>query len=226
MKKLYYSAVIFDVDGLLLDTERLMSNIWKQVSKEYGFELTDELYSAMIGRTNRDSEKMLLDVFGPNFPVKEAYVKRTEYFNDYVSKNGIPQKPGIDMLLNYLTENHVPTCVATSASKRVAEIKLHRGGLDGRFEKMICGDDVKEGKPSPEIFLKASELLQIKPEKCVVIEDSVAGIFAAKQANMLPIMVPDIVYPEPEVRNMTLAVLHSLKSVKKFLENNMAYKPC
>ena len=226
MKKRYYSAVIFDVDGLLLDTERLMLNIWKQISKDYGFEMTDELYNAMIGRTNRDSEKMLMDTFGPDFPLKDAYVKRTECFNDYVSKNGIPQKPGIDMLLDYLTENHVPMCVATSASKQVANIKLKSGGLDGRFQKMIYGDDVKDGKPSPEIFFKAAELLKIKPEMCVVVEDSVVGIFAAKQANMLPIMVPDIVYPEPEVRNMTLAVLHSLKSVKKFLENNMAYKPC
>ena len=93
-----------------------------------------------------------MDTFGPDFPVKEAYIKRTEYFNDYVSKNGIPQKPGIDMLLDYLTRHRVPMCVATSASKNVAEIKLKSGGLDGRFQKIICGDDVKDGKPSPEIF--------------------------------------------------------------------------
>ena len=219
MKKRYYSAVIFDVDGLLLDTERLTCTIWQQISKEYGCHLSDELYQSFIGRTRSDTEGLLLGAFGPDFPVEEAYEKRTTYFIDYAKKNGLPQKPGVDVLLNYLAEMSVPVCVATSAGNDVAELKLKSGGLARYFDKVVTGDDVSEGKPSPDIFMKAAGKMQIDPEKCVVIEDSVAGIFAAKRANMIPIMVPDIVYPEPEVKKMTLVVLHSLKSVKKYIQN-------
>ena len=224
MKKRYYSAVIFDVDGLLLDTERLMLEIWKKTSTEYGFNFPDDLYESMIGRTFRDSQDLLNDAFGPDFPVSEAYEKRTQYFLEYAHKNGLPQKIGVDEILDYLESINVPVCIATSASADIAALKIDRGGLSERFDKIVCGDDVSVGKPSPEIFIKAADLLQIPPEKCIVLEDSVAGIFAAKLANTIPIMVPDIVYPEPDVKKMALAVLHSLRMAKNFIENNMAYK--
>ena len=217
MNKIYYSAVIFDVDGLMLDTERIASGIWKQIIHEHGHVLKDELYYQLIGRTCRDTEDILKSEYGDNFPVTTAYNKRIKYFEDYAENHGIPQKPGLDDLLQYLDSVHARKAVATSTSRKAAELKMIKGLIRHHFDVVVCGDEVANGKPEPDIFLRAAELLGVIPDGCVVLEDSEAGIRAAHKAGMIPIMVPDMIKPSPEVQDMTYAIADSLRDVKDLL---------
>lgn len=206
-------AVIFDIDGLMLDTEAISKRSWGSVMGPAGYALTDEVYHQMIGRTEADVRHLLADVYGPQFPFDEMYHRREERFHELVNSEGIPLKPGLLDLLAFVAQENLAKAVASSTYAKLAELKLTIAGLRQHFDIIVTGDQVQRGKPAPDLFLEAARQLGIDPAACVVLEDSQAGIRAAHAAGMRSLLVPDMQPPGDEVRALADAVLTDLGQV-------------
>ncbi len=203
-------AVIFDMDGLMLDTERLRMQLFERVVAEHGLTLPDGLYLQTIGRTMRDSRMLFAEHMGTDFPFDELRVKRQEIEHAHIDQHGVSTKPGLTSLLDWLECRTFPRAVATSSSRSTAHRLLHAAGVRPRFDIIIGGDDVEHGKPAPDLFLLAAEHLGVAPSDCIVLEDSGAGVRAAHRAGMTPILVPDLQPPTQDVRALAHRVCTSL----------------
>ncbi len=207
-------AVIFDLDGLLIDSEPVYRMAWQRAATTLGHTISDDLYLSLLGRTIKEGERVLDDIFH-NFPRKEFHSLWTEIWRDYVYTQGIPLKFGAEELLDFLEEEEIPRAVATSSNREEAILSL--GEFRERFDETVTGDQVSRGKPSPEIFLVAATLLNVPAEACLVLEDSEAGVQAAWSAGMPSIMVPDLKQPSEEILSMVYGVCSSLYEVKDIL---------
>ena len=214
MKKNSVQAVIFDMDGLMLDSQRIATEVWKKAVAAFGYYMTDEMRLSLIGRTISDTNDILRSAFGSDFPINEIRRLATEEFSDLTRDSGIPVKRGLRELLDFLDQKQLQTAVATSTSRYYCLRSLQRSDLAHRFKVIVCGDEVLQGKPAPDIFLRASELLNVVPEHCVVLEDSYAGVRAAHHAKMIPIMVPDLKEADDEMRALAHAVVSDLITAK------------
>lgn len=206
-------AVIFDMDGLMLDTERVARLAWRRAMAELGYPIDDHTYLQIVGRTARDAHTFLGAVFGSDFPFEQVYALRQAYYDTDLAENGVPVKPGLLELLDYLEAQHIPKVVGTSTARKFARVKLNSAGLLDRFSAMVCGDEVPNGKPAPDVFLAAARLLAVNVDHCVVLEDSEAGIRAAYAAGAVPVMVPDLKQPTPDVSLLAYRVLPDLHAV-------------
>jgi HAD superfamily hydrolase (TIGR01509 family) len=213
-----YSAVIFDLDGLIVDTETIARAAWKRAAADFGFLLEDDVYQTLIGLTTPDIEVVLGRVFGDGFPAKQAISRAYQYFNEHMDRHGIAVKPGVAELLVLLDTVTFPRALATSSSKEFATRKLIASKLVGKFATIICGDEVKNGKPAPDIFLAAAKLLQVAPEHCLVLEDSDNGVRAAHKAGMTTIIIPDLKQPAKDVVRLAHKVFPSLHQAIPFLQ--------
>jgi len=216
------SAVIFDLDGLLFDTERVACRALTKALVSMGVSPADDLYPKMIGRTLRNAARQLLAAFGEDFDAERALELSTVYFNEDVEANGIPQKPGILELLDTIESKGLKKAVASSSPRDYVERKLTHANILSRFQAIVCGDAISHGKPAPDIFLKAAELLQVDPARCLVLEDSVAGVKGGHAAGMSVIMVPDMVAPTEETHSLVYQICTSLHDVNTLLENMIA----
>jgi HAD superfamily hydrolase (TIGR01509 family) len=215
----HIEAVIFDMDGLMLDSQRLGTRAWQRAVAAFGFCLTDELNHRLIGRNVPDSEEILRSSFGPAFPVDEARDLARRDFAKMVEAAGIPVKPGLWELLDFLDKKAIPSAVGTSTPRHDCLRHLERANLVSRFRFIVCGDEVAQGKPAPDLFLKAAQGLQVRPAGCVVLEDSFPGIRAASAAGMIPIMVPDMNEPDDGMRRLSYAVVETLFDAKDVIKN-------
>jgi HAD superfamily hydrolase (TIGR01509 family) len=213
-------AVIFDLDGLMLDTEPLYRIAWKRASAECGFELTDEIYKSLVGRGRKDAERTLAETFGSEFPPEKFRALAARYEEQEFAGPPMPKKPGLDELLAFLELKHVPLAVATSTERRLTRPRLARAGLLSRFDAIATGDEVSRGKPFPDLFLLAAKRLGAEPSSCLVLEDSEAGVFAARAAGMQVFQVPDLVEPSAEVRRAATSVFRSLFDVLETLKTS------
>jgi len=212
----FQPAIIFDLDGLMLDTERISLNAWKKAALDFDYNLTEEVFVQAIGRKISDTEALFKSLFGNDFPFHEVRAKRLEYGEMHLKEFGMPKKPGLLELLVLLENNKLKKAIATSTHKKFAEEKLSLAGLENRFSVIITGDQVHLGKPEPEIFLKAASALSVPPQECFVLEDSEPGIEAAFRAGMIPIMVPDLQTPSLETKNRAYKIFNSLFEVSSF----------
>ena len=210
-------AVIFDMDGLMVETERLAKRFWLEALDEFGVSLTDDQYFRIVGRTSTDSTIVLNEMLGADFPVEKCRARMRELYYADIAENGIPVKPGLLELVEFLRTKSVRYAVATSTARDITERKLELTGLTPYFDTIIAGDEVSNGKPDPEIFLKVAESLSVEPGTCVVLEDSFNGIRAAHAAGMIPIMVPDLTQPTEQIRSLAHAVTPSLFEAKKII---------
>jgi beta-phosphoglucomutase-like phosphatase (HAD superfamily) len=213
-----FSAVIFDLDGLILDTEIVARRAWRQAGADFGFVLEDELYQRFIGLTTPDIENVLREVFGRDFRAEEVIRTAYGYFNEYIDKEGIAIKRGFFELFDYLNGIGFPQALATSSSRDFTERKLKVSGLLGKFDTVICGDDIENGKPAPDIFLAAAERLKVSPAECLALEDSDNGIRAAYNAGMAVIIVPDLKQPSKEITAMAYRVFSNLYEAVPFIQ--------
>ncbi len=212
-------AVLFDMDGLMIDLERMAIGAWRQALAERGYILDDGTSHRLLGLTAQDTAKILEGIFGLGWPYQDVFTRRQAIYKADMETNGIPLKPGLMELFDFLEAYHIPKAVASSTPCAFATYKLARAGIDTRFEVVVCGDMVALGKPAPDLFLEAARRIGIPPEHCVVLEDAEVGIIAAHAAGMVPLMIPDLKQPAPEVRALAYRVLPGLDDVIPLLDS-------
>lgn len=210
-------AVIFDMDGLMLDTERLAPQAWTDAAAAVGVEFDMTLVPAMVGRNFRDCQTLIADHHGERFPTAALMRAWHIAYDAIVERDGIAVKPGLLALLDWLESEGIPKAVATSTRRDRAQSKLAQTALLARFAALVGGDEVAHGKPAPDIFLAAARRLSESPADCLVLEDSEPGVMAALAAGMTPIMVPDMHPPSAALRALEPLVLRSLAEVPAWL---------
>ncbi len=206
-----YQAAIFDMDGLLLDTERVCMRVFQEACDVQKLPFYEEVYLSIIGRNAAGIETIFRKVYGKDLE-RLQHEWRVRY-NAVVKHQAIPVKAGVVELLEWLREQGVPTAVATSTAKDVAKIKLELAGLSKYFNNLTTGCEVNNGKPDPEIYLLAATRLDVNPTKCLAFEDSNNGVRAAVAAKMSTYQIPDLVEPSDEVRKFGHSIVPSLHDV-------------
>jgi HAD superfamily hydrolase (TIGR01509 family) len=211
-------AVIFDMDGLMLDTERLALLAWQEASVTLGLEFDPRVAQRMIGRNNADSRSLILAHHGDDFPIDSLMAAAGDAYEAIVAREGIALKQGLTDLLDWLDRERIAKAVATSTRRSRALAKLQTTGLLPRFGTLVGGDEIARGKPAPDIFLVAAARLDLDVGACVVLEDSEPGVRAALAAGIAPIMVPDLHPPSSDLLALSPLVLASLDDVRAHLE--------
>lgn len=211
------TAILFDMDGLMLNSEQLYQTAWKVAAADLGYELSNALYLSLVGRSNAEAERAFAQVYGPTFPMAAFKASWQAHWQTLVQTQGIPLQPGLLELLDWLEQRRMPKAVGTSSNREEAEICLAAAGIGDRFSTVVTVDQVAAGKPEPDIFLEAAHRLRIQPSQCLVLEDSHAGVKAAAAAGMKVIMVPDLQEPTAETRAIALHIYPSLHEVLGWL---------
>ena len=217
MKNIVRGAV-FDMDGLLIDTEKLYLKYWKQAAREYGYEMLDEHVFSIRSLARKYSIPKLKGIFGEDFPTEDIRNRRTELINQDIEKNGIQVKKGMRELLSFLHGKNIRTAVATATNRTRTMLYLEKINAVSLFDSVICGDMVENGKPQPDIYIKATECLGIEPRFCAAFEDSPNGIKSAYAAGCMAIMIPDLTQPDDEIIPLLSAVYPDLESAIEFFE--------
>lgn len=193
---------IFDMDGILFDTETVYLEYGKKLLKELGYEVTDELVEKTTGLTNEKAKEIYLEEFGKDFPYDEITTKVYNYIIDEAKKGDIPLMTGAKEMLDFLASKGKKMVLGTSADSFMANTLLESKDIKNYFSHIITANDVERGKPDPEVFLRGAGKLNINPSKTVVFEDSVNGVKAAYGAGMMPVMIPDKLTPAEDIEDM------------------------
>ena len=210
-------GVIFDMDGLMLDTERIAQIAWREASRLAGQEMTDSLFASLIGRREVDSIALLRSAFGPAFDYAATNRECNRLYEEYILRHGLPLKPGILEILDDLTARNIPLAVATSTHDPVASVRLKQAGLRHNFSVLVTGNEIAQGKPAPDIYLEAIRRLGIDAATSYALEDSHAGVRSAHAAGLRVIMVPDLVPPTAEISSLAYRVVPSLHEARRAL---------
>lgn len=213
-----YQAVVFDMDGVIFDTERLVIEFWKEVAKKHNIPNIEHTCIQCLGTNRVRTREIFLENYGADFPFDPYRAEVTELFNTHYKGVPLPTKPGIRELLSYLQEQDIKVGLASSTTQHLVRDEIGTAGLLPYFQTLVCGDMVEHSKPAPDIFLKACEILNADPTKSIAIEDSFNGIRSAHCAGMTPIMVPDQVQPTDEIRTLAFHVMPSLLDVLNWLK--------
>lgn len=212
-----FSAVIFDMDGVIFDTEKLVLQCWQEVADKYHIPDIKAACTECLGLNQEATVEKFLQRYGKDFPYAEYKAEMRDLFFGPMYGEHLPIKPGVEELLQGLKENHIPTALATSTRTEMVLKELEDAGLRSYFDKIVCGDMVAHSKPHPEIFVRACEELQVRPCEAFAVEDSFNGIRAAHAGGLMPVMVPDMLEPTPEILELVHAVFPSLKELKQYL---------
>ena len=218
MKKV--KGIIFDMDGLLFDTESIYCDANLVVAEKYSLPFTKEIYARFIGISDEEVWAELHKMYADHGEetVQKFIDESWGMAHDRFKTGEVDLKPGVHELLAYLEEKEIPRVVASSNVRPIIEILLEHAGIRDKFSDIISAEDVKFAKPDPEIFVIASNRLGLAPEDCLVLEDSKNGILAAEGAEVPGVMVPDILPPTTELKEKTEAVFSTLHEVIDFLE--------
>lgn len=210
-------AVLFDMDGVIFDTESVYLDAWTKVFHKYGYVLTRDIYISVMGTGRKNVIKKFLDVYGQDLPILEMYKEKDEIVAEAIEKGQVSIKIGVMEILNYLKENKYKLALATSAKKDRVAKQLKDANFEEVFDDIVCGDEVANSKPDPEVFLKAAEKLSMHPENCLVIEDSAAGVKAAYNAKMICMHVEDLKKPDEEMLKCCRKSFKNLLEIKEYL---------
>lgn len=210
-------AVIFDMDGVIFDTEHLALRLWSMAGQELGILGLESVFPSCIGTTAVRTEEILRAHYGPSFPMEDFNLCVRRHYHEHYDCFGLPVKPGVPELLSALSENRIPLALASSTRTETVRKELLDAGFLSYFDAVIGGDCVIHSKPNPEIFLHAAEALGVPASECYVIEDSFNGIRAAAAAGMHPLMVPDMLQPSAEILLLAERIFPSLYEVRSYL---------
>ncbi|NDL68888.1 HAD family phosphatase [Clostridiales bacterium F-3ap] len=204
-----YGLVVFDMDGLMIDSERMTFEGYRAVCGPLGYAVEEEFYTTLLGTPEKTVRRKFVEAFGEGIPIESIMDQMHAWLEERFAREGVPVKPGLVELLAMLKAKGIRTMVATSSKRARVDRILEASGLGDYFDGSICGDEVKRGKPDPEIFLKACAKMGVPPREALVLEDSEQGIQASHRAGIPCICIPDMKRPQPEFVEMTVAVLDS-----------------
>lgn len=210
-------GIIFDMDGVLLDTESLCKRIWRIVAENWGLKDPDPVYYKCVGQAVQDTLVLLQSYFEQqqkDFNARKWYDDTVELFHEVEQKEGLPKMKGADDCLSRLSKTNLLIAIASSTRTPTVKRQLTAAGIYDYFKTFTCGDTVEHSKPHPEIYLKACQSLGLKPEECVAVEDSPNGIRSAYSAGLKTIMIPDQIQPDKEILKMCSCVLKSLDELE------------
>lgn len=212
-----YEAVIFDMDGVIFDSERLVLEGWQEIAAKYGIEGIEEVLPKCLGVNAQTTREIFRAHYGQDFPYDEYKKEASALFHSRYGNGKLPLKPGVRELLSYLKDEGYLVGLASSTRQAIVEQEITDAGLMAYFDNLVCGDMLKKSKPEPDIYLKACENLNVEPGMAIAVEDSYNGIRAAKRAGMVPVMVPDMVQPDGEMRDLAHKIFKDLFEVKKWI---------
>lgn len=216
-RNILYKAVVFDMDGVIFDSERAVMQCWKEVASRHNIPDIEKAILACTGTTMVRTREIMLNLYGADFPYDEYARESSVIFHSRYDGGRLPMKPGVKELLTFLKEHDKKIALASSTRQQVVTDELRDAGVIEYFDRIICGDMVSRSKPAPDIFLKACEELNISPSDSYAIEDSYNGIRAAHAGGLHPIMVPDLLPADEEMQSLAEIVLPSLTSIMEYL---------
>lgn len=185
-------AVIFDMDGLLLDSERDAVDAWVEIARRHGYAMPPELVASTCGCDARDTRRIIMDQMPAGFAYDALRAERNALMEMWHAERGIPLRPTVRAALGELKARGIPYAIGTSTARERAKERLRLAGIEGEFSILACGDEVPRGKPDPAIFLLAAQRLGVPPASCAVFEDSYYGLLAARACGMTGFCVPDL----------------------------------
>ncbi len=212
-------AVVFDMDGVLFDTERLCQDSWIEVANRRGLPDMEIIFPKCIGRNANDSRQIVLEAYGADFDYEVFRREASDWFWKYLEENGLPVKEGVRELLNWLKEQGWRIGLASSTRRSSVISHLEQAGIKDFFEEIITGDMVEHSKPLPDIYLLACRKLMVDPAETYAIEDSPNGIRSAYRAGMKPIMVPDLLSPDGEMEQLSTCIFSGLLDVLDYFRS-------
>lgn len=207
------NAVIFDMDGVIFDTERVANLSWKMAEKEFGVTTSEEFLHSLLGINLQDAYPFFKQYIGDVDLGLRIYEWRRKWLNEYYAKEGVPLKPGVREIFAYLKEAGIPGALATSSTRAMVDNYFRWSQLECPFEVILTGEMLSNGKPHPEIFLKAAQALKKDIHACLVIEDSIKGMQGGIASGAMTVMVPDLVQPTEEIREKAFSIQKSLLDV-------------
>ena len=212
-------AIIFDMDGSIIDSERVTFECYQERLKDMNLTMDEEFYKTLLGKPIKGIYQRFYDVYGNDFPIENVIQDVHQLMAERFETEGVPVKKGLVELLHYLKDNNYKTIVATSSNRDRVDKILAQAKITEFFDDSICGDEVTKGKPNPEVFLKSCQKLGVNVDEAIVLEDSEAGIQASYDANIKVICIPDMKYPEKQYEEKTFKILKDLTEVTAYLKS-------
>ena len=206
-------GILFDMDGLVLDSEILYSRFWREACGWFGYEMDYEQSLQMRALNTRLGQEKIRSFFGEGADYTAIRSKRIALMDAYIEENGVALKPGIRELLAFAKSNGIRTAITSSSPMERIRSHLGRHGLDTAFDALVSGHQVPRGKPEPDIYLRGGSVLGLKPEHCLALEDAPAGILSAYRAGCLPVMIPDLDQPDEATLPLLYGKADSLRDI-------------
>lgn len=213
-----YEAVVFDMDGVIFDSERAVMDCWVELAAKYQIADIESSVLACTGTTMARTREIMLERYGSDFPYDRYAAEASHMYHEKYDGGRLPVKPGVKELLSYLKDHGKKIALASSTRKQTVISQLADAGLLDFFDQVICGDMVARSKPAPDIFLKACEALHTAPEASFAIEDSYNGIRSAYAGGLRPVMVPDLLPADEKMRQLAEVILDDLLEVRDYLQ--------
>ena len=211
-------ALIFDMDGVILDTEQLVRRSWNLAAQDYGAANSDPVFLLTVGTTRKHTCDILREHYGTDFPAEEFNTALSKIYHEIEAVEGVPVKPGARELLEWAKQSGFPVGLASSTRQPIVERELGRENLLQYFDYVLGGDRIARSKPFPDIYETACREMQVQPSNAFAIEDSYNGIRSAHAAGMMPVMVPDLLPPTEEMQQLSREIFASLREFHVFLE--------
>lgn len=212
-----FDAVVFDMDGVIFDSEKAVMDCWIVLAEKYGIKDITTPYFDCIGVNAARTKEIMLEAYGEDFPYDRYAQETSAMYHEKYDGGRLPMKKGVLTILSFLKENNKKIALASSTKRQTVEAQLRDAGILSFFDAVVTGDMVTKSKPEPDIFLAACEKISTPPEKAYAIEDSYNGIRAAYKGRLRPIMVPDLLPADDEMRSLSEAVLESLDDAAAYL---------
>ena len=211
-------AVIFDMDGVLIDTEKHYNAAWCQAATEAGFPFTREHALLLRSCEAKEGEKLMQGIFGPSFDYYAIRERRRELVRERLAQYGLEKKPGVEETLRFLRAKGIKTAVATATALDITKSHLTTIGVCDLFDSIVSAKNEAHGKPEPDVYLYACEQIGERPQDCMAVEDSPNGIMAAYRAGLRTVMVPDLTQPDEELTKYLYACVNSLSDLCELVD--------